>query len=252
MTSLTASYQVINNIGIITCQQKPVNQLCLALRQGIYSGLQKASNDPNIKAIILICDGKTFCAGADIKEFPLGLHAKFPTITDLINFNESCNKPIISAIHGTALGGGFELALSTHFRIATNRAYIGLPEVAIGILPGAGGTQRLPRIVGPMIAAEIICSGKHIKAEKAYSYNILDQIIYCNPNDSLSKEISLLKQKAIQFALTVANHDIKSRIVSKRPCPKMDDMFYDQVLFVFFCIMSSTLFDILGDYKIME
>eukprot|EP01084_Bolivina_argentea_P255823 430429_1 len=226
---MTASYEVVNNVGIVTCQQKPVNQLCLALRQGIYSGIQKANNDPNVVAIIIICDGRTFCAGADIKEFPVGKHLKFPTITDIHKLNESCKKPVISAIHGTALGGGFEVALATHYRIGTNRSFIGLPEVNIGILPGAGGTQRLPRLVGPMIAAEIICSGKHIPAQTAYKYGILDNIVNIDKNDTLSMECYKLRQRAIQFALNVANKDITSRIVSKKQCPKMDNMFYDML-----------------------
>eukprot|EP01084_Bolivina_argentea_P255821 430427_1 len=223
-----ASYEVVNNIAIITCRNPPVNQLSYALRLGLFNGLESALSDPNVIAIVITADGKTFIAGADIKEFSNGMAFKRP-LTEFIEALDNATKPVVAAIHGTALGGGFEVALATHYRIGTNRSFIGLPEVNIGILPGAGGTQRLPRLIGPLLAAEMITSGVHIGAQIAYKRGILDDIINIKSNDNLQTERKLLRQAAIQFALNICDKPFENRIISKRSCPKMDNMFYKQI-----------------------
>ena len=223
-----ASYEVVNNVGVITCQNPPVNALSYHLRKDVITGLQSALADPNVKAIVIIADGRTFIAGADITEF-----SKPPkpdaSITDMLDLLDTSSKPTIAAIHGTALGGGFEVALTCHYRIGTSRCKVGLPEVLIGLLPGAGGTQRLPRLIGPMLAAEMICSGQHVRAPIAYSRGILDELIPIQSNHKLSMERLILRTKAIRFALSVADKPVTDRVISKRVCPKMDAMFYDQV-----------------------
>ena len=153
-----ASYEVVNNVAVITCQNPPVNQLSYNLRVGLFDGLEKGLADKNVIAIVIIADGKTFIAGADIKEFGNGMAFKKPLQKFIENLDCS-TKPVIAAIHGTALGGGLEVALACHYRIGTSRCKVGLPEVLIGLLPGAGGTQRLPRLIGPMLAADMICTG---------------------------------------------------------------------------------------------
>ena len=134
-------------IAIVTVNSPPVNALSAAVRGGIFECMKSAIADPEVKAIVLTCGGRTFIAGADITEF--GKPPKPPGLHEVLTAMENSPKPIIAAIHGTALGGGLEVALACHFRVATKEARLGLPEVKLGLLPGAGGTQRLPRAVGP-------------------------------------------------------------------------------------------------------
>ncbi len=162
------------NIGLITINNPPVNALSQAVRQGIKTGVEKGIADKDIQAMIIICEGRTFIAGADIREF--GKPPMEPFLPDVCQFIEDSPKPVIAAIHGTALGGGLEIPLSCHFRIAVSSAKVGLPEVKLGLLPGAGGTQRLPRIAGVQAALEMIVSGNPIAAAKAKSMGILDEV----------------------------------------------------------------------------
>ena len=223
-----ASYEVVNNVALITCQHPPVNALSYRLRVGLFDGLERGLKDDNVYAIVIICDGKTFIAGADIKEFATGEGFKKP-ITKFIADLGNSTKPVVAAIHGTALGGGFEVALACHYRIGTSRCKVGLPEVLIGLLPGAGGTQRLPRLIGPMLAAEMITSGQHVKADIAFKRGILDEVVNIETNHGLSMERMILRTRAIQFALEISNKPFKQRVLSNRPCPKMDDFFYKNV-----------------------
>jgi len=223
-----ASYEVTNNVAVITCQNPPVNQLSYALRVGLFDGLEKGLADPEVRALVIIADGKTFIAGADIKEFSNGMAFKKP-LTQFIEALDASPKPVVAAIHGTALGGGFEVALACHYRIGTSRCKVGLPEVLIGLLPGAGGTQRLPRLVGPMIAADMVCSGKHVKASVARQRGILDEVVFVEPNHKLSMERLILRQRAIRFALEVANRGVEDRVLSRKECPPMDEFFYTQL-----------------------
>ncbi len=151
-------------IAVITIDSPPVNALSHAVRSGIKSRLEAAIAEPAVAAIVLICAGRTFVAGADITEF--GKPMKEPGLAAVIDTIESSPKPVIAAIHGTALGGGLELALACHYRVAAAEARLGLPEVKLGILPGAGGTQRLPRLVGVALALDMITSGDPIGASR--------------------------------------------------------------------------------------
>jgi len=162
-------------IGIVTVNSPPVNALSAAVRGGILECVQAAIADPAIKAIVLTCAGRTFIAGADITEF--GKPPKPPMLNDVLSVIENSPKPVISAIHGTALGGGLEVALACHFRVATKDAKLGLPEVKLGLLPGAGGTQRLPRAVGPELAVKIIVGGDPIGAVEAQQHGLIEEII---------------------------------------------------------------------------
>jgi 3-hydroxyacyl-CoA dehydrogenase len=147
--------------------------LSQAVRQGIRETLAEALASP-AKAILICCEGRTFVAGADIREF--GKTPQEPYLPDLLNELEAASKPVVAAIHGTALGGGFELALASHYRIAHASAAVGLPEVKLGLLPGAGGTQRLPRLVGASAALDMMTSGNPIDAKKAHELGLVDEI----------------------------------------------------------------------------
>ncbi|RVT94777.1 enoyl-CoA hydratase-related protein [Sphingomonas crocodyli] len=163
------------DVAIVTIDYPPVNVLSAAVRQGISGALAELSADDAVKAVVLICAGKTFFAGADITEF--GKPLAEPTIRQLEEIIEDTPKPVIAAMHGTALGGGFELGLSAHYRVAAASAKMGLPEVKLGLLPGAGGTQRLPRVVGVAKALELMTVGDPVTAEQAASMGLVDQVV---------------------------------------------------------------------------
>jgi len=186
-----ASLSIENGIGVLTIDSPPVNALGIAVRRGIDHGIRTLGADDSVKAIVLICGGRTFFAGADISEF--GRPPEEPTLGAVLDVIENCSKPVIAAIHGTALGGGLELALVCHYRIAAPSAKVGLPEVHLGLLPGAGGTQRLPRIVGPETALDLIVSGRPIKAKEAERLGVVD---------ALAGEATL-REDAVAFARKV-------------------------------------------------
>jgi len=191
------------NIGLIVVNNPPVNALSQAVRLGIKTGVEKGIADKDILAMIIICEGRTFIAGADIREF--GKPMMEPFLLAVVQYIEDSPKPMIAAIHGTALGGGLEIALGCHFRIAAPTAKVGLPEVKLGILPGAGGTQRLPRLVGPQAALDMIVSGNPIAAQKAQTIGIIDEIADGD-----------LKAAALTFA--------KKVISEKRPIKKISSL----------------------------
>ncbi len=177
------------NIGLITINNPPVNALSQAVRAGIKSGIEKGNAEKGVAAMIILCEGRTFIAGADISEF--GKPPREPYLTDLCQLIEDSPKPVIAAIHGTALGGGLEIPLSSHFRIAAAGAKVGFPEVKLGLLPGAGGTQRLPRLTGVQAALEMITSGTPIAAARAKSMGILDEVV---DGDLKSAALALAKK----------------------------------------------------------
>src|ERR1700743_1703818 len=152
-------------VGIVTVNSPPVNALSAAVRGGILECMKQAIADPEVKAIVLTCGGRTFIAGADITEF--GKPPKPPGLHEVLSEMENSPKPIVAAIHGTALGGGLEVALACHYRVATKAPKPGLPEIKLGLLPGAGGTQRLARAVGPGLAGKMIVTGVPIGASVA-------------------------------------------------------------------------------------
>jgi 3-hydroxyacyl-CoA dehydrogenase len=169
-----ADLTVDGKVAVLTLNSPPVNALSAAVRDGIAAGLAAAAADDAVQALVLICAGRTFIAGADITEFgrPLTGASLHQIITDMENFA----KPIVAAIHGTALGGGLETALACHWRVAVPSAKLGLPEVKLGILPGAGGTQRLPRLVGVTQALEMVTSGSMIGAQQAAAAGLVDEL----------------------------------------------------------------------------
>jgi 3-hydroxyacyl-CoA dehydrogenase len=163
------------DIAIVTVNSPPVNALSAKVREGLHKAFTGAIADRAVAAIVLVCDGRTFIAGADISE--LGKPSIAPSIREIQDLVENAPKPVITAIHGTALGGGLEIALATHYRVATSTAKAGLPEVNIGLLPGAGGTQRLPRIVGVETALDLLTSGRHVPAPEALRMGLFDHLV---------------------------------------------------------------------------
>ncbi|MGI8841435.1 MAG: 3-hydroxyacyl-CoA dehydrogenase NAD-binding domain-containing protein [Caulobacteraceae bacterium] len=177
MTAINAvtDYVLEGEVGVITLNSPPVNALSAVVRDGIVGGMETAVADTGAKAIVLICEGRTFIAGADITEFGGAMKgASLFAVEDAI---EGAPKPVIAAIHGTALGGGLEVALACHYRVAVPSARCGLPEVALGLLPGAGGTQRLPRIVGVKKALEMVATGQHVPAQQCLDMGLVDEIL---------------------------------------------------------------------------
>ena len=193
-----------SNISIITLDSPPVNALSAPVREGLHKGVTEARNDKETEAIVIICKGRTFIAGADISEF--GKEPKGPSLFEVQEFIEDSNKPVIAAIHGTALGGGLEVALTCHYRIAVPSARCGLPEVNLGLLPGAGGTQRLPRVVGVEKALQMVTSGQHVPASRCLEMGLVDE---------LADEDKLLED-SISFA--------KKIVSEKRPLVKISEM----------------------------
>ena len=197
-------FSVEGDVGVVTLNSPPVNALSAVVREGLKGAFEAAIADPAVKAIVLICDGKTFIAGADITEF--GKAMTGPSLQDVQNVIENAPKPVVAAIHGTALGGGLEVALVAHYRVAVPSAKAGLPEVNIGLLPGAGGTQRLPRIVGVEKALEMVTSGQHVPAKAAHAMGLFDELV----------EEGKLRDGAIAFARKV--------VAENRPLNKVREL----------------------------
>ena len=168
-------------VGVIAIDSPPVNGLGHAVREGIHARLQEALSDPEVLAIVIHGGGRMFSAGADIKEFGSELAFTPPTLSEVIDAIEGAGKPVVAAIHGVAAGGGCELALGCHYRIAGIDARLGLPEVTLGIIPGAGGTQRLPRLVGVPAALDLIVQGKLNPAPKAHEIGLVDELFEGEP-----------------------------------------------------------------------
>jgi 3-hydroxyacyl-CoA dehydrogenase len=197
-------FENVDGIGVITVDNPPVNALSPSVPEGIVENVERGNADPAIKAMVLIGAGRSFIAGADIRQFGT---RRPPPVEGRRSHQilDASAKPVVAAIHGYALGGGLEIALASHYRIAVPSAKVGLPEVLIGILPGSGGTQRLPRLIGPKAAMEIIVSGRHVPAEEARRLGIIDELV---------PEGADLREAAIAMARRVA--DI-------RPLPRIRD-----------------------------
>ncbi len=174
---MTAEYKVQDGVAVITLSNPPVNGLGHSTRLGIVEGMVKAGDDPSVKAIVITGAGKAFSGGADIREFNTPKATQEPTLHAVIKAVESSGKPVVAAIHSVAMGGGLELALGCHYRVAAPGAQIALPEVKLGILPGAGGTQRLPRAIGLEPALNMIVSGTAIPSEKLSKSGLFDQMV---------------------------------------------------------------------------
>ncbi|NVN64906.1 3-hydroxybutyryl-CoA epimerase [Pseudomonas putida] len=173
MNSLVA-YQREGDVGLIIINNPPVNALSREVRAQVLARFEQASSDAAIQAIVILCEGRTFIAGADIKEFDLPLQA--PHLPDVLAAIERSPKPVIAAMHGSVLGGGLELALACHYRIAAPGTQFGLPEVSLGLIPGAGGTQRLPRLCGMQVAVDMVVGGEQISVEQALAVGLLDRL----------------------------------------------------------------------------
>ncbi len=195
---MTAEYKVHGDVAVITLMNPPVNGLGLATRQGITNGLTQANADPAVKAIVLTGGGKAFSGGADIKEFGSPKALQEPNLISVIRACENSDKPIVAAIHSVAMGGGLELALGCHYRIAAPGTSIALPEVKLGLIPGAGGTQRLPRVIGVEAALNMIVSGEPIKSE------MLAMLPGQKLFDAMAKSAESLPEEALALARKVA------------------------------------------------
>jgi 3-hydroxyacyl-CoA dehydrogenase len=205
MTALTKSVDLERRgrVAVITVNNPPVNALSQHVRQGLRDGVSQAVADPAVAAIVITCAGRTFIAGADITEF--GKPPQAPSLHEVLDLIEGSPKPVVAAVHGTALGGGLEVTLACHYRVGVKDARFGLPEVKLGLLPGAGGTQRLPRVVGVEKALGMMVSGDPIRADDALKSGLIDEIVEGD-----------LTAAGVAFAEKVVNE--------KRPLKKIRDL----------------------------
>jgi 3-hydroxyacyl-CoA dehydrogenase len=186
-------YSVEEGVAVLTLNNPPVNALSQGVRQGLKEGVEKALADDSAKAIVIFCEGRTFIAGADISEFSSG--PMEPNFHAVLSTMDDSSKPIVAAIHGTALGGGLETALCCNYRVAVGSAKFGLPEVNLGLLPGAGGTQRLPRVVGVEKTLAMVTSGVPIGAAEAHKLGLVDQLV---EGDLRTEALAFARDKAAQ------------------------------------------------------
>ena len=193
--SSPVTYERKENIGIITVNNPPVNALSQAVRAGLSDCLKEALNDSAAEAVIVTGGGRTFMAGADISEF--GKPTMSPDLNSVIFEYEDSGKPTIAALHGTPLGGGLEVSMGCHYRVANSKTLLGLPEVKLGLLPGAGGTQRLPRLVGPELALEMITSGNPIPANKAMKEGLVSEIYENTTHEELIDNAIVFARKIL-------------------------------------------------------
>jgi len=211
--SEVVSYRRVDDIGVLVINNPPVNALSHAVREGLLVALEQGLADDQARALVIIGGGRTFPAGADIKEF--GQAPKSPSLPEVIDRIEAADKLIIAAVHGTALGGGMEITLGCDYRVARADARMGLPEVHLGLLPGAGGTQRLPRLIGAKAALEMIVEGKPAKAAKLYEAGILDDIIDGD-----------LEAGALAFARKLADDNAPARPLCQRAVSAVKDSLF--------------------------
>ena len=192
---MTATARLIrhDDVGVIELDNPPVNALALGLRAGLSAALDAALADPSIVAIVLAGAGRMFCGGADLREFNTPAAAQPPATTDLRGRMERAPKPVVAAIHGSALGGGLEMALACHYRVASTGTKLGLPEVQRGLLPGGGGTQRLPRLVGVATALEMIVGGEPVDAARARAIGLVDEVV---DGDVRAAAVAFARRKA--------------------------------------------------------
>ena len=212
---------VEDGIAVLTLNSPPVNALSTGVRNGLYEGMSQALADDTAKAVVLICDGRTFIAGADITEFAKP-GVKSASLNDVFDALENSTKPVVAAIHGTALGGGLEVALTCHYRVAVASAKVGLPEVKLGLLPGAGGTQRLPRLTGAEKALAVMTSGDQIPAAEAVSLGILDALV---EGDLRAGAIAFAQDKVAAGEKPPRVRDRQEKVEADRADPGMFDRF---------------------------
>ncbi len=226
---MTATTQVKDGIAVITVDNPPVNSMSHAARKGIVAGMEQALADASVKAIVLTGNGKSFCAGAEIKEFGTPTAFAEPSLMTVIDIIENSPKPVVAAINGTVMGGGLELALGCHYRVTVPGVQVALPEVKLGLLPGAGGTQRLPRAVGVELALNMIVSGTPMPSEKLAKTKLFDKMVDGNVVES-----------AIEFAKSIA---------ATKPLPKVRDIRIDFPLHeAFFAFARNTVNAVAKNY----
>jgi 3-hydroxyacyl-CoA dehydrogenase len=213
------SYENVGDIALITVNNPPVNALSQAVRQGLLDQVMQAEADEAVHAIVLLGEGRAFIAGADIKEF--GKPPMEPWLPDVCTRIEASPKLVIASMHGVSLGGGLEVALGAHYRIAVPDARVGLPEVHLGLIPGAGGTQRVPRLTGAEAALDIITTGRHVGAKEAEAMGLIDKIAEGSPRDN-----------GLTYARELIDAGTVRRAVSEMPAPEAIDWdaTYDAVL----------------------
>ncbi len=218
----------IEAVGVITLDNPPVNAFSLSQRIGVSEALTAGLQDPDIQAFVICGSGRMFSAGADIREFDTGLAGESPTLMDLISLIENSPKPVVCALHGTALGGGCELSLACHSRIAIPGTRIGLPEVTLGIVPGAGGTQRLPRLIGVLPALDAIVSGKPMTAERAHELGLVDGLAD-DGDDLLKISVSLAHRLSIGPEPPKKTRDRDGHLLEAQNRPELFDEFRSRI-----------------------
>ncbi len=206
---MSADYQVQDDVAVITLNNPPVNGLGLATRLAFIDGLQRALAEPQVKAVVVTGAGKAFSGGADIKEFGSPKATQEPNLLSLIAALENATKPVVAAVHSVAMGGGLELALGCHYRIAAPGCSVALPEVKIGLIPGAGGTQRLPRVLGVEPALNMIVSGEPIKSE----------MLAALPGQKLFDQLATSAETLMDEAMALAR-----KVADQRPLPRVRDL----------------------------
>src|SRR5215472_12357667 len=174
MTKTPVRLDRSGDVGLIIVDHPPVNALSRPVREGLLAALAELAADARLRAAVIACEGRTFIAGADIGEFDRELPG--PAVSAVLTAIDASRKPIVAAIHGSALGGGYELALVCHARLIAPDGFVGFPEVRIGLIPGAGGTQRAPRLTGPLVALDMIASGRSVPADEAMALGLVDEV----------------------------------------------------------------------------
>ena len=222
MVALTnmVDYENVDGVAVLTLDNPPVNALSQGVRQGLKEGVAKALADDEVKAILIHCDGRTFIAGADITEFASG--PAEPGLHSVLEDLDNASKPVIAAIHGTALGGGLETALCCHYRVAVASAKLGLPEVNLGLLPGGGGTQRLPRAVGVEKALQMVTSGVPISASEALEAGLVDRVV---DGDLREGALDFAREKIAEGGELRRIRDNDDKLVSARENPGIFEQF---------------------------
>ena len=214
------SWEQRGSVALLVVDNPPVNALSHGVRVGLLEGMKRVHADESVAAAVLVCRGRTFIAGADIREF--GKPRKDPQTNEVRDLMENGSKPVVAAIHGTALGGGLETAMTCHYRVAVRSARFGLPEVKLGILPGGGGTQRLPRILGVPKALEMIVGGEPISADEALALGLVDEIV---DGDLTADAVAFAKKVVAENRPLKRVRDLEEKIEAARRQPELFDEF---------------------------
>ena len=222
MVQLTSmvDYENVDGVAVLTLDNPPVNALSQGVRQGLKEGVARSLAEDAVKAILVYCEGRTFIAGADITEFASG--PAEPGLHSVLEDMDNASKPVIAAIHGTALGGGLETALCCHYRVAVASARLGLPEVNLGLLPGGGGTQRLPRAVGVEKALQMVTSGVPVSASEALEAGLVDRVV---DGDLRQGALDFAREKITEGGELKRIRDNDEKLLSARENPGIFDQF---------------------------